>query len=119
MMIARKKVSRIKNLVFKEGDKFRLNIINKTNTRLYYTIIDIQPDNIVNVMLPGKGESAEDYKIKPDQETFALAKKFTIFPPYGTDVFKIIASTTPLDLRNAFASKGQLTQNPWQSFKPI
>jgi hypothetical protein len=115
----KKKTSGAKNLVFKAGDKFRLNIINKTNTRLYYTIIDIQPDNIVNVMLPGKGETAEDYKIKPDQETFALAKKFTIFPPYGTDVFKIIASTTPLDLRNAFASKGQLTQTRGNPLSPF
>ena len=116
---AKKKQSGASNLVFKTGDKFRFNIINKTNTRLYYTIIDIQPDNIVNVLLPGKGESAEDYKIKPDQEIFPLAKKFTISPPYGTDVFKIIASTTPLDLRNAFASKGQLTQTRGNPLSPF
>ena len=116
---SRKKISGSGNVVFKEGDKFRFNIINKTNTRLYYTIIDIQPDNIVNVLLPLKGQSAEDYIIKPDQETFALAKKFTILPPYGTDIFKIIASTTPLDLRNAFASKGELKQTRGNPLSPF
>ena len=114
-----KKSSGSGNIIFKDGDKFRFNIINKTNTRLYYTIIDIQPDNIVNVMLPGVGQSAEDYIIKPDQEKFALAKRFTIRPPYGTDVFKIIASTTPLDLRSAFTSKGDLKQTRGNPLSPF
>ena len=116
---AKKKESGSGNIVFKNGDRFRFNIINKTNARLYYTIIDIQPDNIVNVLLPGKGEPAENYIIKPDQEKFALAKGFTIRPPYGTDVFKIIASTSPLDLRTAFTSKGELKQTRGNPLSPF
>lgn len=104
----KKKIAGSGNIIFKEGDKFRFNIINKTNKRLYYTIIDVQPDNIVNVLLPRPGEPAENYIIRPDQEKFPVSKRFTIYPPYGNDVFKIIASDVPLDLRKAFEAEGDL-----------
>lgn len=61
----------------------------------------------MNVLLPRPGEPAENYIIKPDQETFPLSKRFNIFPPYGSDIFKIIASEVPLDLRGVFEAGGE------------
>ena len=115
----KKKLAGSGNIVFKEGDKFRFNIINKTNRRLYYTILDIQPDNVVNVLLPRPGEPAENYIIKPDQESFPLSKRFTIYPPYGSDVFKIIASEVPLDLRSVFESAGEVPTTRGTALTPF
>jgi hypothetical protein len=94
------------NIFFKAGDKFRLNIINNSDQkRLYYTVVDIQPDNKVNVLIPGRRDQPEDFLIS-QEDTIPLQKIFTIGPPYGVDVLKIIASDVPLDLRSIFESRG-------------
>ena len=94
------------NITFKEGDRFRLNIINHSDQkRLYYTILDIQPDNKINVLVPGRKDQPEDFLIS-QEDTIKLEKIFTIGPPYGVDVLKIIASDAPLDLRNIFETRG-------------
>ena len=93
------------NISFKDGDKFRLNITNHSDQKiLYYSVIDIQPDNIVNVLIPGRIDQAEEFRILQGQ-TVKLEKIFTIGPPYGLDVLKVIASDVPLDLRNIFQSR--------------
>lgn len=95
------------NIFFKEGDKFRLNIINHSDQkRLYYTVIDIQPDNKVNVLVPGRRDQPDDFLIS-QEDTIRLEKIFSIGPPYGVDVLKIIASDVPLDLRSIFESRGK------------
>ena len=94
------------NIFFREGDKFRLNIINHSDQkRLYYTVLDIQPDNKVNVLVPGRRDQPEEFLIS-QEDTIPLQKVFTIGPPYGVDVIKIIASDVPLDLRSIFESRG-------------
>ena len=93
------------NISFKDGDKFRLNITNHSDQKiLYYTILDIQPDNEINVMIPGLRDQPEDFRIMQEQ-TVKLKKIFTIGPPYGIDVLKVIASDVPLDLRNVFINR--------------
>ena len=95
------------NIFFKDGDKFRLNIINHSDQkRLYYTVLDIQPDNKVNVLVPGRRDQPEDFLIS-QEDTIKLEKIFSIGPPYGVDVLKIIASDVPLDLRNIFDTRGK------------
>ena len=95
------------NIFFKEGDKFRLNIISHSDQkRLYYTVIDIQPDNQVNVLIPGRRDQPEDFLIS-QEDTIKLEKIFTIGPPYGVDVLKVIASDVPLDLRSIFETRGK------------
>lgn len=95
------------NIFFKEGDKFRLNIISHSDQkRLYYTVIDIQPNNQVNVLIPGRRDQPEDFLIS-QEDTIKLEKIFTIGPPYGVDVLKVIASDVPLDLRSIFETRGK------------
>lgn len=96
------------NIFFKEGDKFRLNIISHSDQkRLYYTVVDIQPDNQVNVLIPGRRDQPEDFLIS-QEDTIKLEKIFTIGPPYGVDVLKVIASDVPLDLRSIFETRGKV-----------
>lgn len=94
-------------VVFKDGDKFRLKITSLSDQRiLYYTVLDIQPDNKVNVMIPGKRATPEDFKILQG-ESVTLKNVFTVRPPYGVDVLKVIATEDPLDLRDVFDTRGQ------------
>lgn len=100
---------------FKVGDKFRLNIVNKSDQkRLYYTILDIQPDNKVNVLIPGKDDRAEDFYI-PQQEKIALDRIYTVGPPEGTEMLKIIASDVPIDLRAMVVTRGAGTKGSAKS----
>ncbi len=93
------------NVTFKDGDKFRLNITNHSDQKiLYYTVLDIQPDNVVNVLIPGRRDQAEEFRILQGQ-TVKLEKIFTIGPPFGVDVLKVIASDVPLDMRDIFESR--------------
>lgn len=109
------------NVTFHDGDKFRFNITNHSDQKiLYYTVLDIQPDNVVNVLIPGRVDQAEEFRILQGQ-TVKLEKIFTIGPPYGTDVIKVIASDVPLDMRSIFERKALTagtrggTPNPFET----
>lgn len=99
------------NIIFKEGDRFRLNIINHSDSkRLYYTVLDIQPDNKVTVLIPRSNKVPEDYIISSQDTVSLYTDIFKIGPPYGVDVLKIIASDVPLDLRSIFDTRGAATR---------
>ena len=34
----------------------------------YFSLLDFQPDNVVNVLVPGKYEKAADFVVKPGEE---------------------------------------------------
>jgi hypothetical protein len=115
-------------LSFKEGDACKLKITNNGTKILYFTIIDIQPDNVINLILPNSqtGRKAEDYQIRPG-ETITLGDEDIIqfYPPYGNEVYKIIATETPLDLTSIISTRGaeDKSNNPFaklysESFKP-
>ncbi|HUS01803.1 MAG TPA: hypothetical protein VMY77_08755, partial [Chitinophagaceae bacterium] len=56
--------------------------------------------------IPGRRDQPEDFLIS-QEDTIKLEKIFTIGPPYGVDVLKVIASDVPLDLRNIFETRGK------------
>ncbi|HEY0749911.1 MAG TPA: DUF4384 domain-containing protein, partial [Chitinophagaceae bacterium] len=97
------------HVTFKVGDRFRINVINNGRNVAYYTVIDIQPDNVVNVLVPGRNERADEFKIFPS-DTIRMQKVYKIGPPYGVDVIKVVGSDAPIDLRTMFASRGALTR---------
>lgn len=93
------------NIILRDGDRFRIKIVNNTNRILYYTILDIAPDNSVTPLFPPKNDRPENYNIRPDQSPLVLNRIFKVGKPYGTDVVKIISSDKPLDLVAAFGSR--------------
>jgi metacaspase-1 len=93
------------SITLKDGDRFRIKIINNTNRILFYTILDIAPDNSVTTLFPPKNDRPDNYNIRPDQSPLVLNRIFKVGKPYGTDVVKIIASDKPLDLAAAFSSR--------------
>lgn len=79
-------------LVFDTTQESCFVIKNIGKETFYFTLIDIQPDGVMNVILPNETKKwdGEDLKIKSGEE-----KKFafgTPTPPYGTEMYKIILS---------------------------
>lgn len=92
---------------FSTGDTIRVKITNLGAIPAYINLLDIQPDNQVNVLLPGsaaRGKTIHDLRIEPGYSY--TSDPFVVAAPFGLEVFKCIATSTPVDLREAFSPRG-------------
>lgn len=94
-------------------DTVALLVTNTGRTGCYFTLIDIQPNGQINVALPEPGRTIADYFLKPG----AMRQfDFSWFePPTGAEVFKLIASREPLNLRPVVQSRGATVRGLAQS----
>ncbi|MFD2717687.1 caspase family protein [Hymenobacter monticola] len=94
-------------LVYIAGDYLQLKVTNTGRKKAYFTVLDIQPDNQLNVLLPTArpDDNPADYLLEPGQSR-VFPNILQISPPYGQEVFKIVASATPLDLRALVTTRG-------------
>ncbi|MEP7255686.1 MAG: caspase family protein [Ferruginibacter sp.] len=98
------------------GDVYALHIQNNSNQNLYYTVLDIYPDNNIEVMYPYKGKEPADYVIgknSPVVRQLAVSKG----SPVGVEFLKIIVSKEPMDLKSVFEKK--ITRDNMQSFQTV
>jgi hypothetical protein len=97
-------------MTFKAEEAYKIKITNNGTKPLYFSIIDIQPDNVINLVVPNEstGRLALDYRINPG-ETKELGDDDIIvfYPPTGNEVFKLIATETPLDLSSIIKTRGE------------
>ncbi|HEX4375487.1 MAG TPA: caspase family protein [Puia sp.] len=105
--------SRMKNNIFVayESEKLTLEIKNTGTRDVYVNILDMQPDGIINPVLPNSRLSfpiySHDLKILVGEEYFLPREDFIVVsPPYGTEVFKIFASEKEINLENISTTKG-------------
>lgn len=105
------KTDKNSTIVFKVGDIVKLRITNNGNRVAYYSLIDIQPDNVINVLIPLYEQKrnyrhlASEYVIQPGASVEGDFS-FVFGPPFGTEVFKLIASEAPLNLEPIILSRG-------------
>jgi hypothetical protein len=99
----------------KIGENFQILIINNGWKPAYFNFLDLQPDNKINFMFPWKDQTADEMKILPGQKKL-MPKKWEVVEPFGTEIFKLVASSKPLDLRTAYGTRGQTSQNPFEKF---
>ncbi|MBC7830096.1 MAG: caspase family protein [Chitinophagaceae bacterium] len=84
-----------------ENEGFIIRIRNNHDYPVYISVLDIQPDNVINITIPDPGDpysSADDYKIPP-RSTFET-RPVTLFPPYGKEFMKLLITTQPMDLKS-------------------
>jgi hypothetical protein len=88
-------------LLFREGDAYALKIENNSTQKLFYTVLDIYPDNTVEVLYPYKGKEPSDYSIAKNG---SVVRKLSVSAnsPAGVEFLKIIVSKEPMDLRGVF-----------------
>lgn len=82
------------------SDTFLIRIGNTGKSPAYFNLIDIQPDGAVSLLVP-KPERNEDpsaFRIFPGND-YILPKPYRFKAPYGAEIFKLIATKEPLDLR--------------------
>ena len=93
---------------FSQGDKLMIWVHNKSRNNLYINILDLQPDGVINPILPNSSQRifADDLLV-PSGSSF-LFKNYTITiePPFGREIFKVFASTDKIDLEDIANSRG-------------
>ena len=93
-------------LVLETGENYSLKIDNTGDERIFYTVLDITPDNNVEVLYPSALKNPADYSI---------AKKSSVIrnlrvsknTPVGREFLKIIVSKDPMDLRSVLQHTSQ------------
>ena len=93
---------------FSNGDQFVLSIKNTGQRNAYINILDMQPDGIINPILPNREHFLYPYKLKLNAGESRLLTKFPILvsPPFGTEIFKIFVSPKEMDLETATRQRG-------------
>jgi hypothetical protein len=93
---------------FTPKDRVLLKVINRSNFPIYFNIIDIQPDGIINAIVPDprKNESLEEYRLEAGQSHILRGRYIGFGPPYGLETFKTFVSYQPLNLTPIVRSKG-------------
>lgn len=89
--------------VVHQGDTLRVKITNTGENPFWFNLLDIQPDNYVNILIPGPmapRHSMNDLYLEPGNSY--LSGPLIVEPPAGTEMFTCIATPYPLDLRDAF-----------------
>lgn len=80
--------------VFRPGDKVTLRIVNTSDKPLYYSIVDLQPDNVLNILAPSARGLRNNRVAAHDTARFA---DVVITPPYGIDKVLVAFSENPVD----------------------
>ena len=95
----------------KIDDSFWIIVSNQGTKPAYFSLIDIQPDNIINQLLPGDHFTPEEMRILPG-EIKLIPLEFKIGAPLGNEMFKLIASDKPMDLKPITGTRGNQKQSP-------
>ena len=102
-----KERTKLGQMVLREADAVYLKIINTGDKAFYINIVDIQPDGIINPIIPNKARSikAGDCMVEAGKTLFFNENDITIYPPYGKETFKVFLSAEKLDLEEILTTK--------------
>lgn len=102
----------ISNPVFQAGEQFVLWVYNPGLDDVYFNILDIQPDGVINKVFPDKGKNIypADLRIAPRSAFLFSRYPVTVGPPFGTEIFKIFVSNQKIDLEEIANTKGSGTR---------
>ncbi len=95
------------------GDTFQILIKNEGMRPAYFTLIDIQPDNMITILLPSDYQTPEEMKILPGMEKL-IPNFWQVGEPLGNEVFKLISSSKAMDLKSTYGSRGGISKNPFE-----
>jgi hypothetical protein len=85
------------------NQEFIIRVKNTGRLSCYYNILDIQPDGIINAVVPSNdplySKFGPDFFYIEAGRTKDLELRMGVYPPYGTEIYKVIATAQPVDLR--------------------
>ncbi len=93
------------------GSCLKIIVKNEGKKAAYFSVLDIQPDNVINLVIPAisLGYTADEYYLEPG-ESYETNYSIEIAPPYGNEVMKVISTDKPLDLSGLMATRGNQTR---------
>jgi hypothetical protein len=83
-----------------------LILTNKSAQPVYVAIADIQPDGLINVILPDAGRDIPPLRLAPN-ETHILS--LTVMPPLGFEMYKFFVTPSFLDLSALINTRGDVS----------
>lgn len=92
----------------KEGDKFKIRIVNNNSYKVYFNLVDITPDNAVKVLIPygDHPSAAEEFVVQAQSEFVIEEVEVDPYTPAGREFMKFIFTKTAFDLRPVLARAG-------------
>lgn len=102
---------------FPIGTTFILRITNYGRKRAYFNVLHIGPQDDINVYLPLGNQNAMELVLNPRQ-TYTFERIVQITDPIGFDIFKVVATDVPIDLRPIVQSGGtgnKRSGNPFEA----
>ncbi|WP_020607209.1 caspase family protein [Spirosoma spitsbergense] len=94
------------------NERALLTLTNTGPKTAYLTVIDLLPDGTLHVLLPGDGEPATAYRLLPGQ---SLQRRIRLKEPTGAEVYKILLTPDPIDLRTVLQTRGNApAQHPYE-----
>ncbi len=93
------------------GDCVQFEIINDGISGAYFSLLDIQPDNLLNLVIPAVelGYTADEYYLDAG-ETYATNYEIKIAQPLGEETLKLVLSKNPLQLHTIISTQGKSTR---------
>lgn len=92
-----------------EGTLTRFEVKNVGSTTFYFSIVDVQPNDKVEVLVPSSDQDGESFKLGPGERW--KSPNFNIAPPYGAETVKIICTDKPIRLNQISGTRGIPTQS--------
>ena len=106
-------------VTLRESDTIRFRFSGKQLIkRAYFTLLDIQPDHHVRVVFPLDDQTPEECFLDPG-EVKEPGSSFLIGPPFGKEIFQLIVSEHPIDLRQYFDRTVSKSMNPKHAFEKL
>jgi hypothetical protein len=105
-------------ILMKPGDPFSIRVANKGTQALYFTIIDLLPNNDIKVLIPDDGDEPQDYIIRPGETRTVEGIQVDAATPRGKEFFKAIFTKVPVDLR-AVLNRKKTRGSELQSFEKV
>lgn len=99
-------------LHFKNGDYISIRVKNTGKEAAYFSIMDIQADNTINMISPSAGSqrTAEDFYLEPGKE-YTTDFPIQIAPPFGNELIKVIASDQVIDILSSLNGSNRGSTN--------
>lgn len=94
------------NFTAYDKDTLRLRIRNTGTEDVWVNILDMQPNGVINPVLPNRSKSIYPGDLKLVAGGENMTYNVIISPPFGTEVFKIFASKSEINLADIVTSKG-------------
>jgi hypothetical protein len=97
------------------GDVYRLHITNTSDTRIYFSVLDIYPNGIKSCLIPDltyETTTAADCTLGPGESKTLPEIGYQISETFGKETLKLIVTKEPWDICQVIQSKGAGSRGP-------